>query len=82
MNSLCISHWQSTKTAAVVIDGMESFSHYFCLAKQKMTPLALHASPPEEEEVDEEEKAFFEDGAVEIADEDDDLCQFILQPKT
>jgi hypothetical protein len=62
------------KNELVVIDGMESFSHYFCLAKkQKMTPLALHASPPEEEEVDEDGKTFFEDGAVEIADEDDDL---------
>ncbi len=28
------------KNELVVIDGMESFSHYFCLAKkQKMTPL-------------------------------------------
>jgi hypothetical protein len=62
------------KNELVVIDGMESFSHYFCLAKkQKMTPLAIHASLPEEEEADEEKKTFFEDGAMEIADEDDDL---------
>jgi hypothetical protein len=62
------------KNELVVIDGMESFSHYFCLAKkQKMTPLAVHASPPEEEEVDEEEKTFYGDGAMEITDDDDDL---------
>jgi hypothetical protein len=62
------------KNELVVIDGMESFSHYFCLAKkQKMTPLAVHASLPEEEEVDEEEKTFYGDGAMEIADDDDDL---------
>jgi hypothetical protein len=60
------------KNELVVIDGMESFSHYFCLAKkQKMTPLAIHASLPEEEEIDEEEKTFFGDGATEIDDEDD-----------
>jgi hypothetical protein len=62
------------KNEIVLIDGMESFSHYFCLAKkQKMTPLAVQASLPEEEETDEEEKTFFEDGARDNADEDDDL---------
>jgi hypothetical protein len=62
------------KNELVLIDGMESFSHYFCLAKkQKMTPLAVRASLPEEEETDEEEKTFFEDSAREIADDDDDL---------
>jgi hypothetical protein len=62
------------KNELVLIDSMESFSHYFCLAKkQKMTPLAVQASLPEEEEVDDEEKTFFGDGAMEIADEDDDL---------
>jgi hypothetical protein len=62
------------KNEIVLIDGMESFSHYFCLAKkQKMTPLAVQASLTEEEDTDEEEKAFFEDGAREIADDDDDL---------
>ena len=62
------------KNELVVIDGMESFSHYFCLAKkQKMTPLAVHAMLPEEEEPDEEDKTFFEDGATEIVDDEDDL---------
>jgi hypothetical protein len=62
------------KNELVVIDGMESFSHYFCLAKkQKMTPLAVHTSLPQDEEIDEEEKSFFEDGAVEIVDDDDAL---------
>jgi hypothetical protein len=62
------------KNELVVIDNMDSFSHYFCLAKkQKMTPLAIHASQPAEEEADEEEKTFFEDGAVEITDDEDDL---------
>ena len=62
------------KNELVVIDGMESFSHYFCLAKkQKMTPLAVHASLPEEEETDEDEKTFFVDGATEIVDDEDDL---------
>lgn len=62
------------KNELVLIDSMEAFSQYFCLAKkQKMTPLAVHAAPPEEEETDEEEGTFYEDGAMEIADEDDDL---------
>jgi hypothetical protein len=62
------------KNELVVIDSMESFSHYFCLAKkQKMTPLAVHASLPEEEEADEEDKSFFEDGAMEIVDDEDEL---------
>ena len=62
------------KNELVVIDGMESFSHYFCLAKkQKMTPLAVHASLPEEEETDDEGKTFFDDGATEIVDDEDDL---------
>ncbi|HEY3274840.1 MAG TPA: hypothetical protein VGJ92_13800 [Methanocella sp.] len=62
------------KNELVVIDNMDSFSHYFCLAKkQKMTPLAIHASLPEEEEADEEEKTFFEDGAMETRDDEDDL---------
>jgi hypothetical protein len=59
------------KNELVVIDGMESFSHYFCLAKkQKMTPLAIHAGLPEEEEIDGGKKTFFDDDA-EIDDEDD-----------
>ena len=62
------------KNELVVIDNMDSFSHYFCLAKkQKMTPLAIHASLPVEEEADEEEKTFFEDGARGMIDDEDSL---------
>ncbi len=58
------------KNELVLIDSMEAFSQYFCLAKkQKMTPLATQASPPEDEE-SEEEETFFGDGAMEIDDED------------
>jgi hypothetical protein len=62
------------KNELVLIDSMDAFSQYFCLAKrQKMTPLALRAAPPEED-AEEEEGTFFEDGGVaEIADEDDAL---------
>lgn len=61
------------KNELVLIDSMETFSQYFCLAKkQKMTPLAIQPGLPEEEEIDEEERTFYEDGAIEI-DEDDDL---------
>jgi len=63
------------KNELVLIDNMESFSHYFCLAKkQKMTPLAaVTGRGAGEEEDDEEKKIYYEDGAAEIADEDDDL---------
>ncbi len=63
------------KNELVVINNMDAFSHYFCLAKrQKMTPLAAHVGlTPREEETDEEGKTFFEDGAMEIADEEDEL---------
>jgi hypothetical protein len=63
------------KNELVEIDSMETFSHYFCLAKkQKMTPLAVQTSMATgEEEADEEEKTFYEDGAMEIHDDDDDL---------
>ncbi len=63
------------KNELVEIDSMETFSHYFCLAKkQKMTPLAIQAGVAAgDEEVDEEEKTFYEDGAMEIQDDDDDL---------
>ncbi len=59
------------KNELVLIDSMEAFSQYFCLAKKpKMTPLAVHAaSPPEEEETNEEE-TFYGDGAMEIDDDD------------
>ncbi len=61
------------KNELVLIDSMEAFSQYFCLAKkQKMTPLAVHAAPPEEE-TEEEEGTYFGDGAMEISDEDDAL---------
>ncbi len=61
------------KNELVLIDSMEAFSQYFCLAKkQKMTPLVMHASPPEVEETADEEEAFYGDGAMEI-DEDDTL---------
>jgi hypothetical protein len=62
------------KNELVLIDSMEAFSRYFCLAKkQKMTPLAVHAAPAEEEETEEEEGTFYEDGAMEMSDEDDTL---------
>jgi hypothetical protein len=62
------------KNELVLIDSMESFSHYFCLAKkQKMTPLAAAASLGTGEEDDEEKRTFYEDGAMEIVDEEDDL---------
>lgn len=63
------------KNDLVEIGDMETFSHYFCLAKkQKMTPLATRAAMAhEEEEADDEEKTYYEDGAIEIADEDDEL---------
>jgi hypothetical protein len=63
------------KNELVLIDSMEAFSQYFCLAKkQKMTPLAVHAALPEEEDTEEDEGTFFEDGgSIEIADEDDAL---------
>jgi hypothetical protein len=63
------------KNELVEIGNMETFSHYFCLTKkQKMTPLATHAAMArQEEEADDEEKTYFEDGAIEIADEDEEL---------
>ncbi len=61
------------KNELVLIDSMESFSHYFCLAKrQKMTPLAAVASPgARDEEDDEEKRTYYGDGAAEINDEDE-----------
>jgi hypothetical protein len=62
------------KNELVEINGMETLSHYFCLAKkQKMTPMAVHIGPAPQEDESDEEKTFFEDGTLEIADEDDDL---------
>jgi hypothetical protein len=61
------------KNELVVIKNMDTFSHYFCLAKkQKMTPLAAGAGIGTVDEADEEDKEFFED-AVEVVDDDDDL---------
>ncbi len=71
------------KNELVVIDSMDTFSRYFCLAKkQKMTPLAVDeavlATPEELEEergegiFDEEEHATGSDGGTSAdADEDD-----------
>ena len=63
------------KNELVLIDSMDTFSHYFCLAKkQKMTPLAVGAKPVvDEEEADDEDKAFYGDGVMEIADDEDAL---------
>jgi hypothetical protein len=64
------------KNELVVIDSMETFSNYFCLAKkQKMTPLAVarHPAVEQEEAEEDEEKSFFEDGIEEAVDEEDDL---------
>ncbi|OPY26359.1 MAG: hypothetical protein A4E28_02559 [Methanocella sp. PtaU1.Bin125] len=63
------------KNELVEISSMDMFSHYFCLAKkQKMTPLAAHVGTvSREEEAGDEAKAYYEDGAIEIADEDDEL---------
>lgn len=61
------------KNELVVIDSMEAFSHYFCLAKkQKMTPLASGAVVARgDEEMEEEGREFFDEG-VEVAAGDDD----------
>lgn len=60
------------KNELVVIDGMDAFSHYFCLAtKQKMTPLATETGISHEAE-DEEEKEFFSE-AAETGEDDDTL---------
>lgn len=61
------------KNELVVIDSMEAFSHYFCLAKkQKMTPLASEAAVARgDEDMEEEGREFFEEG-VEVAAGDDD----------
>ena len=64
------------KNELVVIDSMETFSHYFCLAKkQKMTPLASGSGAVTgDEDMAEESGEFFEESSAESAsDEDDDL---------
>lgn len=72
------------KNELVVIDSMDTFSRYFCLAKkQKMTPLAADeavlATPEELEEergagfVEEEEHAAGSDGGAPTDVEEDDI---------
>jgi hypothetical protein len=70
------------KNELVVIDSMDTFSRYFCLAKkQKMTPLAIDnavlATPEELEEergfFDEEEHTPGSDGGSSADVEDDDI---------
>lgn len=52
------------KKNLVIIDSMESFTHYFCLAKkQKMTPLASSVNVISPEELEEEIKPIYEEGA-------------------
>ena len=62
------------KNELVLIDSMEAFSHYFCLAKkQKMTPLASGAgNPGREEEMEEGEGREFFDEGIEAATVDDE----------
>lgn len=69
------------KNELVVIDNMDTFSRYFCLAKkQKMTPLATDeiVATPEELEEEHGEPGFFEeeehassDGGSPDVEEDD-----------
>jgi hypothetical protein len=73
------------KNELVVIDNMDTFSRYFCLAKkQKMTPLAVDdtvlATPEELEEergepgfFDEEEHTTGSDGGSSTDIEEDDI---------
>jgi hypothetical protein len=50
------------KNELVVIDSMDTFSRYFCLAKkQKMTPLAVDDTVLATPEELEEERSIFED---------------------
>lgn len=63
------------KNELVVIDNMDTFSHYFCLAKkQKMTPLLGNDKVVRPEDLDEDMKPrFFEDGGEDTSPDDDDL---------
>ena len=65
------------KNELVVIDGMDTFSQFFCLAKkQKMTPLAsdmVAAHGHEEVGGDEEVKPFFDEDSSSDAGDDDDI---------
>lgn len=72
------------KNELVVIDSMDTFSRYFCLAKkQKMTPLVADeiVATPEELEVERGEAVVFEeeehtassDGGSSVDVDDDDI---------
>ncbi len=67
------------KNELVVIEDMDTFSKYFCLAKkQKMTPLATDEIVATPEEIEEErgEPGFFEDedhsAGTDLSDLDED----------
>ena len=63
------------KNELVVIDDMDTFSQFFCLAKkQKMTPLASDtvAHGHEEIEGDEEVKPFFEESSDSLSSDSDE----------
>ena len=63
------------KNELVVIDGMDTFSQFFCLAKkQKMTPLASDTVAPGREEIegDEEIKPFFEESSDSLSSDSDE----------
>jgi len=67
------------KNELVVIEDMDTFSRYFCLAKkQKMTPLATDEIVATPEEIEEErgEPGFFEDedhtSGTDVGDLDED----------
>lgn len=64
------------KNELVMIDSMETFSHYFCLAtRQKMSPVATGAviRPVGELEEEREHVPVFEGTCAETADDDDEL---------
>lgn len=63
------------KNELVVIDGMDTFSQFFCLAKkQKMTPLASDTAAQGREEIegDEEIKPFFEESSDSLSSDSDE----------
>lgn len=54
------------KNELIVVDSMETFSHYFCLAKkQKMTPLIGGDGVLTADESNDEISPYFDDGAEE-----------------
>jgi hypothetical protein len=63
------------KNELVVIDGMDTFSQFFCLAKkQKMTPLASDTAAQGREEIegDEEIKPFFGESSDSLSSDSDE----------